>query len=93
MKNLAIVVRKTILGLLVGAVIGLFAGILYYQYVSVPNAQNMHPVYRDTYLCSEGYAPLAFSLFGVILGSAIGAGVGSGIVIGARRKEAEHLAK
>src|SRR5262245_6878796 len=93
MKNLAIVVKKTILGLLMGAMIGLFAGYLYYEYISVPKAQIMDPWERETYLCSEGQAPLAFSFLGVIIGSAFGVGIGSGIVVGAKRKEAEHLTK
>jgi len=94
MKNLAIVVKNTIVGILAGALIGWFAGYLYYQFVSVPQAQNMNPWQRESFLCSEGQAFLAFSLLGVILGAAFGSGVGSGIVVGARRtKEVERLTK
>jgi hypothetical protein len=51
-----------------GAVIGWIAGFVYYFLVSVPRAELMNPLYRETYLCSEGQAPLALAILGIILG-------------------------
>lgn len=55
----------------VGAAIGYIAGIAHYFHISVPRAEGMHPMYRDSFLCSEGQAPMAFAILGVILGIVI----------------------
>lgn len=85
MKSLMRILRNALGGLLAGAVIGWFGGILFYELVSVPRAQKMNPMERESFLCGEGQAPLAFSLFGIILGATFGSGMGSGIVLANKR--------
>jgi len=62
----SIVIRAT-LWAFCGAVIGWFAGLAHYFLISVPRAEGMHPMYRESFLCAEGQAPLAFAILGLIL--------------------------
>lgn len=73
--------KSVILSLLAGAVLGWFIGIGFYELVSVPQAEKMNPMGRESFLCTAGQAPLAFSLLGIILGMVFGSGLASGIVI------------
>ena len=79
------ILKTGILGVMAGAVLGWFGGILFYELISVPRAQKMNPMERESFLCTEGQAPVAFSLLGIILGMTFGSGMGSGIVINSRR--------
>ena len=70
MNRLDTIVKRAGFGF-IGAVVGWIAGFVYYFLVSVPRAEHMNPLYRETYLCSEGQAPLAFAIIGIILGATI----------------------
>lgn len=79
------ILKAGILGVLAGAILGWFVGLGYYGAVSVPNAEKIDPRDRASYLCSEGQAPVAVALLGIILGGIFGTGIGCGIVISAKR--------
>ncbi len=88
MNALTTILQKGLLGLVAGAILGWFGGILFYELVSVPKAQGMNPAQRESFLCSEGQAPVAFALMGIVLGGVLGCGVGGEMVN--QRKQAEQ---
>jgi len=90
MKSFAVMLERATLGAFVGAVIGWLAGIAYYFLISVPSAENMSPMYRDSFLCAEGQAPMAFAMLGIIVGIILGSRIGNGIVIGRKRSERDE---
>ena len=71
MKSFATILGRTALWAFGGAVIGWFAGLARYFLISVPRAEGMHPMVRDSFLCAEGQAPIAFAILGIILGIGI----------------------
>ncbi len=71
MMSFSTILGRSALGAFGGAVIGYIAGVAYYFIVSVPRAEGMHPMHRDSFLCAEGQAPLMFAIFGIILGIGI----------------------
>lgn len=71
MNGISILIIRAMLWAFGGAVIGWFAGLAHYFLISVPRAEGMHPMYRDSFLCSEGQAPLVFAILGIILGIVI----------------------
>lgn len=89
MKSLMTILKNAILTAVAGAVIGWTGGFLFYELVSVPQAQGMNPMERDSFLCSQGQAPVAFALLGIILGATFGSGIGGGVTISNRRANAK----
>jgi hypothetical protein len=87
MKNFATILGRATLWAFCGAVVGWFAGLAYYFLISVPKAEGMHPMYRESFLCAEGQAPLAFALLGIIVGIIFGSRMGKGIPVSQRGDE------
>jgi len=87
MRSVATILKRATLWAFCGSAIGWIAGFVYYFLISVPRAEGMNPMERDTFLCAEGHAPLAFALLGIIVGIIFGSGMGTGIVIARRRAE------
>ena len=90
MKSFAVILERATLGAFVGGVIGWFAGIAYYFLISVPRAENMSAMYRDSFLCAEGQAPMVFAMLGIIVGIILGSRIGHGIVIARKRSESDE---
>ncbi len=53
-------------GVFVGGIVGFFGGVAWYEFVAVPKAATMHPMYAESYLCSAGEAPIFYAVFGAV---------------------------
>src|SRR5215470_12206057 len=71
MRSVATILKRTALWAFGGAAIGWIAGFAYYFLISVPRAESMNLMARESFLCAEGQAHVAFAILGIIIGSGI----------------------